>query len=168
MYETKGLTYYNFVAKYQLSQNKIVARVMNLIDTIYIDRESIRQTLGAYETQHQAINDGRSIALFVEGTRIYGDEFGEFKPAALKLAYKCMIPIVPIVIYGSSGLLDRNKTNRNKNKRIYVKVLPILKPHDFITSSEPFIAEQLKQHMQRAYNDMKQLADAKKPVLSGK
>jgi 1-acyl-sn-glycerol-3-phosphate acyltransferase len=166
MYEAPNLTFYSFIAKSELARRKIVSRVMDLVDTIYIDRNNLRQTYEVYETQKQAINEGHSIVVFIEGTRVYEDKFGEFKSAALKVAYKCLVPIVPVVIYGTSGLIDSNKSNIDRRKRVYVKVLPIIKPNEFMTTHENYIAEKLQLSMQSTYDQIKANVMQNKKALS--
>jgi 1-acyl-sn-glycerol-3-phosphate acyltransferase len=165
MYESPNLTFYSFVAKRELVKRKIISRVMDLMDTIYLDRANLRQVYEVYESQKKAINQGRSVVVFIEGTRIYEDKMGEFKSAVLKVAYKCLVPIAPIVLYGTSGLIDSNKSNIDRRKRVYVKALPIIKPNDFMTTHEDYIAEKLKLQMQATYDEMKQQVLDKKVVF---
>jgi 1-acyl-sn-glycerol-3-phosphate acyltransferase len=165
MYEAPNLTFYSFIAKRELAKRKIISRVMDLVDTIYLDRSNLRQTYEVYESQKKAINQGRSVVVFIEGKRVYEDKMGEFKSAALKVAYKCLVPIAPIVTYGTSGLIDSDKSNIDRRKRVYVKALPIIKPNEFMTTHEDYIAEKLQQQMQAVYDDMKQRVLQNKVVL---
>jgi 1-acyl-sn-glycerol-3-phosphate acyltransferase len=154
--EQKGLSYFSIIAKQELKKRKRVSAVMELIDSIFINREDLRSVYEGFEQQKRAISDkGKSIVLFIEGHRYFNDEFGEFKSTALKIAYQTYIPIVPIVMYGTSGLMDKNKSNINKHKHIKVKALEPLKPNQFITSSNEFISEKLKTEMQRVYFELK-------------
>jgi 1-acyl-sn-glycerol-3-phosphate acyltransferase len=154
--EQKGLSYFSIIAKDELRKQKLVTAVMELIDSIFIVRDDLRSVYEGFEKQKRAISeDAKSIVLFIEGHRYFQDEFGEFKSAALKIAYQSYIPIVPIVMYGTSGLLDKDKSNYNEKKHVYVKVLDPLKPDQFITSSNEFIAEKIKTDMQKAYFELK-------------
>lgn len=154
--EQKGLSYFSIIAKHELKQRKLVLAVMQLIDSIFIDREDLRSIYNGFEQQRNAIaKDEKSIVLFIEGHRFFADDFGTFKDAALKIAYQTYIPIVPIVMYGTSGLMDNDKSNLNKKKHINIQVLEPLKPNEFITSSSEFIAERLKTDMQKTYFELK-------------
>jgi 1-acyl-sn-glycerol-3-phosphate acyltransferase len=154
--QQKGLSYFSIVGKDELRKRKLVAATMQLIDSIFINRNDMRSVYDGFEQQKIAItNGGKSIVLFIEGHRYFQDEFGEFKSAALKIAYQTYIPIVPIVIYGTSGLMDKNKSNRNPRKYVYVKALPVIKPTEFITSSSEFIVNKLKTDMQKVYFELK-------------
>ena len=154
--EQKGLSYFSIIAKQELRKRKLVTAVMELIDSIFIIRDDLRSVYEGFEKQKRAISeDSKSIVLFIEGHRYFQDEFGEFKSAALKIAYQTYIPIVPIVMCGTSGLLDKDKSNYNKRKHVYVKTLEPIKPDQFITSSNEFISEKIKMDMQKTYLELK-------------
>jgi 1-acyl-sn-glycerol-3-phosphate acyltransferase len=154
--EQKGLSYFSIIAKQELKQRKLVTAVMELIDSIFINRDDLRSMYEGFEKQKQAISkDDKSIVLYIEGHRYFHDEFGEFKSTALKIAYQTYIPIVPIAMYGTSGLMDKDKSNYNHKKIVRVKILTPLKPNEFITSSNEFIADKLKVEMQKTYFELK-------------
>jgi 1-acyl-sn-glycerol-3-phosphate acyltransferase len=159
------LSKFCFVAKNEIKQSKLVSSALSLIDTIFIDRNNPRSVYEAYDRQIQAVNDNRSVVIFVEGHRFFNDEFGEFKSAAFKVAYQTYKPIVPIVIYGSSGLMDKNKENINKKRTIHIHALDILKHDDYATRKEVYLAQHLKMIMQDAYNQMK-LLDTKNELIT--
>jgi 1-acyl-sn-glycerol-3-phosphate acyltransferase len=165
LYETKSLACFSFLAKQELKGSKFVKAAMDLIDTIYIDRDNLRQQYEAFELERQNFLDGRSLILFIEGHRYYGSDFGEFKSTALKIAYTVTAPIVPVTIYGTSGLLDSDKSNVDKNKHIYLSALEMIKPHDYITVKEEFIAEQMKTRMQNKYNNIMSSVQNKRTVF---
>lgn len=146
-----------FVAKKEIQKSQLISSALDIIDTIFIDRDNPRAVFEAYEKQIQAVNEGRSIVVFIEGHRYFMDQLGEFKAAALKIAYKTYKPIVPIVIYGSSGLMDKNKDNLNKKRTIHIHALNIMKHNAYATSKEEYAAQYLKGIMQEKYNEMKQL-----------
>lgn len=165
LYEHTSLNTFSFVAKQELNGSKIIKAAMDLLDTIYIDRGNLRQQFEVFELEHQNFNDGRSLVVFIEGHRYYGNDFGEFKSAALKIAYKVMAPIVPVAIYGTSGLIDSDKSNLDKKRHVYVSALEMVKPHDFIMVKEEFIAEQIKTRMQNKYNNMQNAVENKRTVF---
>jgi 1-acyl-sn-glycerol-3-phosphate acyltransferase len=141
LFEQAGLPYFSMVSKIENTNSKIVNAAMQLIDTIYVDRGNLRQQFEAYEEQIRTINAGRSIVIFAEGTRIYQHEIGEMKSAAFKVSQKTYIPIIPIVIYGSSGLMDSNKQYKNHNKKIYIEVLDVINHHTFVNMKDEYVSE---------------------------
>jgi 1-acyl-sn-glycerol-3-phosphate acyltransferase len=122
-----------FVAKQELTKRRLIYKVLNLADVVYIDRSNLRQQLNVYNHELKAVKEEKkSVLIFIEGTRVPGDAFGEFHTGVLRLAYDAMIPIVPAVIYGSSGLMDSNKTNINHDRKVIIKFLKPLNPYDFM------------------------------------
>ncbi|MDR3330416.1 MAG: 1-acyl-sn-glycerol-3-phosphate acyltransferase [Mycoplasmataceae bacterium] len=165
LFEQEGLPYFSFVSKIENKQSKVVKAAMDLIDTIYLDRDNLRQQFEAFENQIKSINAGRSVVIFPEGTRIYEHEIREIKAGALKTAHKTYVPIVPIVIYGSSGLIDSNKDFIDKNRKVYVEVLGVMNPTSFVTTKEEYTSEQIRQNIEKRYKEIQKLVQEKKQVF---
>jgi len=150
LFEQQGLSYFSFVAKKELTKSKIVHDAMDLIDTVYLERDNLRQQYEAFNQQNELVKQGHSIVIFPEGTRVYQHEFLDFHAGALKAAYQNFIPIVPVTIYGSSGLLfDKNsrKEFKNKDKKIYFAFHKALQPSEFVITNEQYKAQQLHDMM---------------------
>jgi 1-acyl-sn-glycerol-3-phosphate acyltransferase len=122
---------FSIIAKKETAKVGLIKNILSLLDALYLDREDIRQQFKVFEQQNELIKNKYSILIAPEGTRIHGDELGEFKAGAIKVAYHNMIPIQPIAIYGSDGLMDKNKTHMKKDRIVYVDFLPYKKPFDF-------------------------------------
>lgn len=172
LYAHKNSAYPDFqwvyIAKIELAKRKMLAITMSLVDVLYLDRDNIRQQLKVYETMVEKVRTERkSIVIFPEGHRFFEDKFGEFKGGSLQIAYKCMIPISPIVVYGSSGLADSNKTNRNKKRDVHFDVLPAMKPHDFVSMNSQYLADEIiKPKMQNIYDNIKKNDLANKKLVN--
>ncbi|MDR2568252.1 MAG: 1-acyl-sn-glycerol-3-phosphate acyltransferase, partial [Mycoplasmataceae bacterium] len=149
--------YWIFIAKKELNKKfGIVTHVLSLIDALFLDRDNIRQQIRVLEKENEFIRAKRSIVVFPEGHRYPEEQFGEFKAGALKPAYDCYVPISPVVIFNSSGLFDSNKKFVNKKDRtIYLKVLPALKPVNFHSLNMQYCTEKLQADMQKEYSKMK-------------
>lgn len=146
-----------FIAKKEIKSHKKISKAAELIDTIFIDRSNLRDALRVINKEKEILNLGKqSIVVFIEGTRIPGDEFGEFKSAALEPAYATFCPIVPIVIYGLDGVNSANKKKLIKYKEVTVEFLEPIKYKDFIGLNKETVSNKLKQVMQQKYNDLKQ------------
>ncbi|MDR2369083.1 MAG: 1-acyl-sn-glycerol-3-phosphate acyltransferase [Mycoplasmataceae bacterium] len=165
LFEQSGLPYFSIVSKIENTDSKVVNAAMQLIDTIYVERGNLRQQYEAFEEQIRAVNAGRSVVIFAEGTRIYQHDIGEMKPAAFKVSQKTYIPIVPIVIYGSSGLWDKNKQYKNRDRKIYVELLDVVNHHTFVNMKDEYISEQIRNIIASRYNEMHKLAQEHKPIF---
>jgi 1-acyl-sn-glycerol-3-phosphate acyltransferase len=75
---------------------------------VMVDRASGSEAMKSIDKAAAAIRSGDSIILFAEGTRTRDGKLQPFKRGAFTLAAKSGVPIVPITINGSYGVLPRD------------------------------------------------------------
>ncbi len=151
LYENRKIPYFQFIAKIQASKGRI-GYALKLIDTIFIDRDNFRETYEMYQNKINPIKDKRSIVLFIEGTRVYEqNKLGNFHSGSLQIAYKNLIPIIPLVIYGSSGSMldDKDRSFSNRHKQIFISCLEKISPHQFSTSNIVSFSSSLREKFQK-------------------
>ena len=73
---------------------------------------------------HDALAQGSSVMMFPEGTRSKTGELRDFKTGAFQLAREARVPVVPIVIRGTSDALPKRGFVLQGRHRISVTVLP--------------------------------------------
>ena len=85
----------------------IVSHWLNMMKCVYIDRENNREGMKSIIQASENIKMGQSMAVFPEGYLTWVKDphalISDFKPGALKIAYKAKCPIVPMVIKNSRG-----------------------------------------------------------------
>jgi 1-acyl-sn-glycerol-3-phosphate acyltransferase len=54
-----------------------------------------------------ALNAGRTVVIYPEGTRSTDGNVGEFRSGALRLARDCGVPIVPVAVLGTAEVLPK-------------------------------------------------------------
>lgn len=152
LYEQEGTPFPSFVYKNDLNKSKLLKAALTLIDCIALDRNDMRQQFEAYNLQNDLVHSGRSIIIFIEGTRIQDHQFGEYKAGALRVAYKNFMPICPIVIFGTNKLDKKfKKVFEFKIKNINVVALDLIKPTNFVNVKINIISERLKEAMWTEY-----------------
>lgn len=72
-----------------------------------IDRSDARRTARSIRRVVVALREGRSLAVFPEGTRSSDGRVKEFKPGAFKIALRAGAAIVPVTIRGAHELLPK-------------------------------------------------------------
>jgi 1-acyl-sn-glycerol-3-phosphate acyltransferase len=72
-----------------------------------IDRGDPRRTAMSLRRVVDGIRQGKSLAVFPEGTRTPDGRLQEFKPGAFKIAVRAGVPIVPVTIRGTFALLPK-------------------------------------------------------------
>ena len=96
-----------FVAKKELLYIPFLNIWVFLIGGLFIDRGNIRKALRTIDKGIARIKAGGGMIIFPEGHRSRGEGLLPFHPGSLKLATQAGAPIVPVSIYGSYELFER-------------------------------------------------------------
>ncbi|MCQ2748209.1 MAG: 1-acyl-sn-glycerol-3-phosphate acyltransferase [Mycoplasmoidaceae bacterium] len=126
------------------------------MDGIFIKRDDGRSIYACYLKETENIKKGMSIMVFPEGTRVVGDEFKEFKPTVLKVAYENFISICPLVLYGT----DKKRKLFNK-KIVRITSLKPIQPNNFITTKKEPMMASLQDKVIDKYNELKKSIEEK-------
>lgn len=157
LYENTKIPYFRFVAKQELSNNSLLAYLLKLIDTIFIDRNNFRSTLLVFNNEINFKTDKRSIIIFPEGTRNYNPEkIIDFHIGSFRIAYNSLVPIIPVAI---AGLTDKNKESKkygykNKNKIAYISFMKQIKPQEYANININFTVTQAHDIISNEYMRM--------------
>lgn len=88
----------------------IVSHWTKIIKSVYLDRENVREGIKSIIEASNNILDGHSMAIFPEGDLTWVKDpdalISDFKPGALKIAYKANCPIIPLVIKNSKNTYE--------------------------------------------------------------
>jgi 1-acyl-sn-glycerol-3-phosphate acyltransferase len=72
-----------------------------------IDRRNARKTVASLRRVIEGVRNGRSLAVFPEGTRTPDGRLQAFQSGVFKIAVKAGVPIVPVTIRGTFELLPK-------------------------------------------------------------
>lgn len=150
----QDIPYVTFVAKIELQGTKI-GNILDLLDVIYVDRQDLRKVPEVIDNMVKTLQSKTSICLFPEGTRVHGDDFGEFKPTLFEAAYRTHFSIQPIVIYNTDGLLDKNYKSNRVDKVIDVSYLPVINSREFVNINRNLFVPKVRETMLAEYNRLK-------------
>jgi 1-acyl-sn-glycerol-3-phosphate acyltransferase len=92
------------------------------------DRESIREMMAACEA---TLAEGNSIMMFPEGTRSKTGVLQPFKTGAFELALRTELPLLPIVVEGTSNALPKRGFVLRGHHPIKITVLDPIPPERF-------------------------------------
>lgn len=157
----------SFVAKEEILK-KGFGKLLRLIDCVFIDRNNLRQMAESIEEQEKLIRSNVSIGIFPEGTRMPGDDLGEFKAGSIKIAYRAFCPIVPVAIYGTEGKMEKSKSEdnrkfkRKKGYKVYVEFLKPLQPINFMNIESSILSKNLKENIENSYSNLMKDSSGKK------
>lgn len=137
-----------FIAKKELSQKRITRQVLSLLDTFYLNKDNIRESIAALKDYGKYVKERLTFGvIFPEGTRVKEKELGEFKSGAFKVAAERYLPIVPVSI---SDTRDALNVKRMKKCTITVRFLNAMKPNNFIGMDYGAIAARVKENIERS------------------
>lgn len=133
-----------WVAKEEITKIPIYGHIMYPPKMISINRSDRRSMVKLIKTAKNRIEEGRTIALFPEGTRSNGDKLLKFQTGAKALAEKLNLTVQPVVIVGSRAILD-SKNLTSKWGEVRIVFLDTIKPNE-----DPNWYENMKQKMQES------------------
>ncbi len=94
-----------YLARANLFDSSLLRMALTSVGVVPVERgTSDRKALRAMVDE---LSGGRSVLLFPEGTRGDGKELGDFQRGFLLIARQAGVPIVPVAILGSEGVLPR-------------------------------------------------------------
>ncbi|MDD7408542.1 MAG: lysophospholipid acyltransferase family protein [Anaerovoracaceae bacterium] len=150
------------LAKKELSNIPIVSEWMRLLGAIFIDRENARESVKALMAAEKTIKSGEDFVIFPEGTRSRGEEMGEFKSGAFRVAFKTKCPIVPVSIDGSYKIMEANNGKWIKPGHVIMTVLPPIETKDLDKSAEKTIGNEIRAQILEARMASRKAAEAEK------
>jgi 1-acyl-sn-glycerol-3-phosphate acyltransferase len=96
-----------FVLKKELTKVPLWGWALKYGHYITIDRGKARVAMKSLEEAAERMRTGASVILFAEGTRTRDGKLQPFKRGAFSLAVKAGVPIVPVAINNTFGILPK-------------------------------------------------------------
>lgn len=100
---------FRWLAKLELFKVPVFGYAMRLAGYVPVDRAHGRQALKSLDEAAARIAAGTSVIIFPEGTRSPDGTLQKFKSGAMVLAIKAGVPVVPVAIMGTHGVLPKKK-----------------------------------------------------------
>lgn len=98
---------FRWVAKKSLFRIPVLGWAMSLSGYIPVDRDNPTEAMRNMEEAAAKIRGGTSVLVFPEGTRSATGQLLPFKRGAFMLASRSGVPIVPVAIRGTSGIMKK-------------------------------------------------------------
>jgi 1-acyl-sn-glycerol-3-phosphate acyltransferase len=119
---------YKFVSKESLFGLPLVGWMMRLIRHVPLRRGRPHATREMLEACRAWLRRGTAVLFFPEGTYSSGPEMLPFRPGAFLLAMEEAVPLVPILLEGTRGLVVGDGPWMAPRAVLRVTVLPALRP----------------------------------------
>jgi 1-acyl-sn-glycerol-3-phosphate acyltransferase len=151
--------HFKWVSKVEIFSVPLIGWNMSLNRYIRLkrgDRESIREMMAASEA---ALAGGSSIMMFPEGTRSADGRLKPFKTGAFVLAKRMKLPILPILVRGTSEALPKRGFVLQGRHRISIEVceevaaesFAHLSPDELTKRMHRFFAAELGEPVEEAF-----------------
>jgi 1-acyl-sn-glycerol-3-phosphate acyltransferase len=96
-----------FVAKMELRSIPLFGVAADSAGIVFIDRDNRKSAFESYRLAAQAVQAGKRIIVFPEGTRGLDYRLRQFKKGPFVLAITAEAPLVPTVIYGAIEVMGK-------------------------------------------------------------
>ena len=112
---------FKWISKIENMKVLVLGWYLRMADYITVDRGNKESKEEMYEKSYRCLKDGTSIMMFPEGTRSADCEIGFFRRGAFQLAIDAHVPILPIVLDGSGGVLPKHGLIFTTGHKIRIK-----------------------------------------------
>lgn len=138
---------FKWISKIENMKLPILGWYLRMADYITVDRGNKESKEEMLEKAYRCLKDGTSIMMFPEGTRSVNCEIGFFKRGAFQLALDAHVPILPIVLDGSGGVLPKHGLIFTTGHKIRIKVFDPVMPESFSTNDPDILSRDFSNFM---------------------
>jgi 1-acyl-sn-glycerol-3-phosphate acyltransferase len=131
---------FKWISKIENNKIPILGWYLRMAGYISVDRGNEESKVVMMENSLSCLMNGTSIMIFPEGTRSKDGEVGFFKRGAFQLAIQAGVPILPIVIDGTGGILPKHGLVFGSGHDMKLKVLDPVLPGSFGTDNPDELA----------------------------
>lgn len=143
---------FKWISKIENIRVPVLGWYLRMADYITVDRGNEESKEEMLEKSHQCLKSGISIMIFPEGTRSTDGEIGFYKRGAFQLAIETGVPILPVVIDGTTDILPKHGFKFGSGYRLKIKVLDPVNPSAFGTDNPDVLAADLNLLMKSELN----------------
>jgi 1-acyl-sn-glycerol-3-phosphate acyltransferase len=146
---------YKWISKIENLKLPFLGWYLKMADYITVDRGNEESKVEMLEKSLDCLKRGTSIMLFPEGTRSADSEIAFFKRGAFQLAIQAGVPILPVIIDGTGGILPKHGLIFSSGHQIRIKVLDPVMPETYNTTNPDELAVKFRQLMTGALKDLR-------------
>ncbi len=139
---------FKWISKIENFKVPVIGQYLKMADYIIVDRENDDSKAEMLERSYNCLKKGISIMMFPEGTRSLNSEIGFFRRGAFQLALQADVPILPVIIDGTGGILPKHGIIFGSGFQIKIKVLDPVLQNDFGTDIPENLALKFSQLME--------------------
>jgi 1-acyl-sn-glycerol-3-phosphate acyltransferase len=138
---------FKWISKIENFRVPVIGWYLRMADYITVERGNEDSKNEMMVKSLQCLKDNISIMIFPEGTRSRDTEIGFFRRGAFQLAMQAEVPVLPVLIDGTGGILPKHGLIFGSGRHIRIKVLDPLSPSDFKTVNPDELAQRFNLFM---------------------
>jgi len=119
---------FKYVSKASLFSLPLVGWMMKLARYVHLERGRVKSTRKMMDACRRWLRRGVPVLIFPEGTYAEGPQRLPFKRGAFQLAIEEKVPVVPVVVQGTTGLVEGDGPWLSPRCRIRVAVQAPIPP----------------------------------------
>ena len=146
---------YKWISKIENVKLPFLGWYLRMADYITVNRGNDESKTEMLDKSFGCLKRGISIMIFPEGTRSLNREIGFFKRGAFQLAVQANVPILPVLIDGTGGILPKHGLIFGSGHHITIKVLEPVQPSSFSTDNPDELATKLRSLMTNELNKIR-------------
>jgi 1-acyl-sn-glycerol-3-phosphate acyltransferase len=146
---------YKWISKIENVKVPFLGWYLKMADYITVNRGDEESKVEMLEKSLVCLKSGTSIMLFPEGTRSADREIGFYKRGAFQLSIQAGVPILPVVIDGTGGILPKHGLIFGTGHHIKIRVFDPVMPESFNTTNPDELALRLSNMMKEWLLDMR-------------
>jgi 1-acyl-sn-glycerol-3-phosphate acyltransferase len=142
------------IAKTELFKIPIMGRAMLDSGFIELDRSNRRLALlSMRKAKTRILHDQLSVWIAPEGTRSKDGRIGEFKTGGFYLALDAQVPIVPVTIDGTIGVLRSGDTRVHRGQTVKVVIHPPIETKEYTRARLQELIGQVRESILSGFED---------------
>lgn len=146
---------FKWVSKIENKRVPVLGWYLKMADYITVDRSNKESKEEMLDRSMRFLRKGISVMLFPEGTRSVNREIGFFKRGAFQLAINARVPILPVLIDGSGGVLPKHGLIFSAGHKINIRIFDPVLPESFGTDDPDILSVKFSNFMTEALNELR-------------
>jgi len=146
---------FKWISKIENNKVPVLGWYLKMADYITVDRGDKESKEKMLEESYMCLKKGISIMIFPEGTRSADREVAFFKRGAFQLAISAGVPILPVLMDGTGGVLPKHGIIFGGFHKITIRVLDPVLPETFRTNNPDELAMRFQLMMTEALSNLR-------------
>ena len=122
---------FRWISKIENNKVPVLGWYLRMAKYITVNRGNEESKTEMLDESYRCLKRGISIMIFPEGTRSMNKEIGFYKRGAFQLAIQTNVPILPVLIDGTGGILPKHGLIFSSGYHIRIRVLDQVNPSLF-------------------------------------